>query len=31
MADKIYDIPPEWTKRAYIDAAKYKDLYARSI
>jgi acetyl-CoA synthetase len=31
MAEKIYDIPSEWTKRAYIDAAKYKDMYARSI
>ncbi len=31
MAEKIYDIPSEWTKRAFIDAAKYKDMYARSI
>src|SRR6185295_18053630 len=31
MSDKIYDIPPEWTKRAYVDAAKYKEMYARSV
>src|SRR5215470_13207279 len=31
MSDKVYDVPPEWKKRAYIDAAKYKDMYARSI
>ncbi|HET9903618.1 MAG TPA: acetate--CoA ligase [Xanthobacteraceae bacterium] len=31
MSDKIYDVPAEWTKRAYIDDAKYQDMYARSI
>jgi len=31
MSDKIYDIPPEWTKRAYVDASKYKEMYARSV
>ena len=31
MSDKIYDIPPEWKQRAYINEAKYKDMYARSI
>jgi acetyl-CoA synthetase len=31
MSDKIYDIPPEWTKRAYVDTAKYKEMYARSV
>jgi len=31
MSDKIYDIPPEWTKRAYVDAARYKEMYARSV
>ena len=31
MSDKIYDVPADWAKRAYVDAAKYKDMYARSI
>jgi acetyl-CoA synthetase len=31
MADKIYDIPAEWGQRAYVNDAKYKDMYARSI
>ena len=31
MSDKIYDIPPEWKKRAFVDEAKYKEMYARSI
>jgi len=31
MSDKIYPVAPEWTKRAYVDAAKYKEIYARSI
>ena len=31
MSEKIYDVPPEWRKRAWIDEAKYKDWYARSI
>ena len=31
MADKIYEIPEEWKKRAYINEAKYKEMYARSI
>ncbi len=31
MSEKIYDVSPEWAKRAYVDAAKYKDMYARSI
>jgi acetyl-CoA synthetase len=31
MSDKIYAVPPEWKKRAYIDDAKYKDMYARSL
>jgi acetyl-CoA synthetase len=29
--DKIYDVPADWCKRAYIDDAKYKEMYARSI
>jgi len=31
MSDKIYDVPADWRKRAYVDDAKYKDMYARSI
>jgi acetyl-CoA synthetase len=31
MADKIYDVPSEWAQRAYIDDAKYREMYARSI
>jgi len=31
MSDKVYDVPAEWAKRAYVDAAKYKEMYARSI
>jgi acetyl-CoA synthetase len=31
MSDKIYDVSADWTKRAYVDAAKYKDMYARSV
>src|SRR6266545_3730594 len=31
MSDKIYDIPAEWKKRAYVDEATYNDMYARSI
>ena len=30
MSEKIYDVPADWSKRAYVDAAKYKDMYARS-
>ena len=31
MSDKIYAVPADWTKRAFIDDAKYKDMYAASI
>jgi len=31
MSEKIYDVQPEWKKRAHIDAARYKEMYARSI
>ena len=31
MSEKIYDVPPDWRKRAYADGAKYKEMYARSI
>ncbi len=29
--DKIYDVSPEWKKRAWLDEAKYKEMYAASI
>jgi acetyl-CoA synthetase len=31
MSDKIYEIPAEWKQRAYINEAKYHELYERSI
>ena len=31
MSDKIYDVPAAWAKRAYIDDAKYQEMYARSL
>src|SRR6202140_1383905 len=30
MSDKIYDVPADWRKRAFIDDAKYNEMYARS-
>ena len=29
--DKIYQVPADWQKRAYVDDAKYQQMYARSI
>jgi acetyl-CoA synthetase len=31
MSDKVYDVPREWKERAFIDEAKYEDMYAASI
>ena len=31
MSEKIYDVPAAWKKRAYVDEAKYKEMYARSV
>jgi acetyl-CoA synthetase len=31
MSDKMYEVPAAWTKRAYIDAAKYRAMYQRSL
>src|SRR6266853_1744126 len=31
MSDKVYQVPAEWKARAYVDDAKYKDMYARSL
>ncbi|MDP2411186.1 MAG: acetate--CoA ligase [Pseudolabrys sp.] len=29
--EKIYDVPADWKKRAFLDDAKYLEMYARSI
>ena len=31
MSDKVYDVPAEWAKRAWIDHAKYEEMYERSL
>ena len=31
MSDKIYEIPAEWTKRAYVRDADYHRMYERSV
>jgi acetyl-CoA synthetase len=31
MSDKVYEVTPEWQKRAFIDHAKYKEMYAASV
>ncbi len=31
MSEKIYDVPAEWAKRAWVDDAKYREMYARSV
>ncbi|HEY8332457.1 MAG TPA: acetate--CoA ligase [Tardiphaga sp.] len=31
MSEKIYDVPAEWKTRAWVDDAKYNEMYARSI
>src|SRR5258708_31920203 len=31
MSEKIYDVPAEWSKRAWADQAKYQEMYARSV
>jgi acetyl-CoA synthetase len=31
MVEKVYPVPAEWRKRAFIDEAKYNELYARSL
>ena len=31
MSDKTYEIPADWSKRAFIDDAKYRAMYERSI
>jgi acetyl-CoA synthetase len=31
MSDKIYDVPAEWQQRGFINEAKYKEMYQRSV
>ena len=31
MSAKVHPVPDEWKKRAFIDAAKYRDMYQRSV
>ncbi len=31
MSEKIYDVPADWQKRAYVDHGKYEEMYARSV
>jgi acetyl-CoA synthetase len=31
MAETIHDIPPAWAKRAFVDEAKYQQMYEASI
>ena len=28
---KIYDVSADWAKRAYVDDAKYREMYAHSV
>jgi len=31
MSEKIYDVSAEWAKRAFVNDAKYNEMYAKSI
>src|SRR5216683_1587798 len=31
ISEKIYDVSAEWAKRAWVDQAKYREMYARSV
>ncbi|OJU24813.1 MAG: acetate--CoA ligase [Nitrobacter sp. 62-13] len=31
MSDKVYEVSADWAKRAWIDDAKYREMYARSV
>ncbi len=31
VSDKVYDVPAEWAKRAWVDEAQYEEMYKRSI
>jgi acetyl-CoA synthetase len=31
VSDKVYDVPAEWAKRAWVNEAKYEQMYKRSV
>ena len=31
MSDKVYPVPAEWAKRAYVNAESYQAMYDRSV
>jgi acetyl-CoA synthetase len=31
MSDKVYEVTPDWQKRAFIDHARYREMYAASV
>ncbi len=31
MSEKVYDVPADWKRRAFVDEAKYRDMYAASL
>jgi acetyl-CoA synthetase len=31
MSDKVFDVPAEWKKHAFLDDAKYEEMYAKSV
>ena len=31
MSEKVYDVPSQWQSRAFVDDAKYKEMYAASV
>ena len=31
MQDHVYEVPAEWAKRAWVDHAKYQEMYKRSL
>jgi acetyl-CoA synthetase len=31
LSGKVYDVPAQWARRAYLDEAKYREMYAHSI
>src|SRR3984957_15582343 len=31
MSEKVYEVPAEWAKRAFINDAKYREMYRRSL
>ena len=31
MSEKTYDVSADWSKRAFIDDAKYREMYASSV